>query len=184
MGTDDAGNGRRGSRATPSPGLLERLRERYGLDGPDEAQDLGGSSCLNLQVTAGGRRYVARVYRPYVSEARLEAIQQVRRELARGGVPCTAVLPTRGGEPWTVIDGRLVEVEDFVEREGDMDSWERLEAGLPWLGRVHSVLRGVTVGPEGRTPLFANHIEPVDTLDWTRRGARRARPWGASPVAL
>ena len=55
MDTDDAGNGRRGSRAAPSPGLLERLRECYGLDGTDEAQDLGGSSCLNLRVTAGGR---------------------------------------------------------------------------------------------------------------------------------
>src|SRR5437762_2854699 len=149
MDTDDAGNGRRGSRAAPSPGLLERLRECYGLDVTDEAQDLGGSSCLNLRVTAGGRRYVARVYRPYVSAARLEAIQQVRRELARGGVPCTEGLPTRNGEPWTVIEGRLVEVEAFVERDGDMDSWERLERGLPWLGRVHSLLRRVEVGPEG-----------------------------------
>jgi homoserine kinase type II len=40
------------------------------------------------------------------------------------------------------------------------------------------------VGPEGRTPLFANHIEPFDTLDWTRRGARRVRAWGPSPGEL
>src|SRR5687767_2364027 len=103
MGKDDAGNGRRGSRATASPRLLELLRVRYGLDGTDEARDLGGSSCLNLLVTAGGDRYVARVYRPYVSASRLDAIQWVRRELARGGVPCAEVVPTRDGEPWTVI---------------------------------------------------------------------------------
>src|SRR6266849_2746406 len=104
MSTDDAGNGRRGSRATLSPRLLEILHERYGLDEGDEARDLGGSSSLNLLVAAGGRRCVARVYRPYVSESRLEAIQLVRRELAHGGVPCTELIPTRDGEPWTVID--------------------------------------------------------------------------------
>jgi Ser/Thr protein kinase RdoA (MazF antagonist) len=184
MGTDNAGNGLRGLRATPSPRLLELLRERYGLDGIDAARDLGGSSNLNLLVAAGGSRCVARVYRPYVSTARLEAIQQVRRVLADGGVPSAQLVPTRDGEPWTVIDGRLVEVEVFVERDENMDSWERLELGLPWLGRIHSLLRGVQVNPEGRTPLFANHVEPFDALEWTRRGARRVRGWGPSRAEL
>jgi homoserine kinase type II len=181
---DNAGNGLRGLRATPSPQLFELLCERYGLDSTDEARDLGGSSNLNLRVAAGGRRLVARVYRPYVSAARLDAIQWVRRELAQGGVPCAEVVPTREGEPWTVIDRRLVEVESFVESEEKMDSWERLELGLPWLGRLHSLLQGAEVSPEGGTPLFANHVEPFDALDWTRRGARRVRAWGPSPAEL
>jgi Ser/Thr protein kinase RdoA (MazF antagonist) len=184
MGRDNAGNGLRGVRATPCPRLYELLRDCYGLEGADEARDLGGSSNLNLLVETGGVGYVARVYRPYVSASRLEAIQRVRRELARGGVPCAEAVPTRDGEPWAVIDGRLVEVERFVERDGDMDSWERLELGLPWLGRIHTLLRGVTVSPEGRTPLFANHIEPFDTLAWTLRGTRRVRGWGPSPGEL
>jgi homoserine kinase type II len=83
-----------------------------------------------------------------------------------------------------VIDGRLVEVEIFVERDANMDSWERLERGLPWLGRVHSLLRGVEVAPDGRTPLFANHVEPSEALDWTLRGAERVRAWGPSPDEL
>jgi homoserine kinase type II len=121
---------------------LERLRERYDLDRTDNIQDLGGSSCPNLLVTAGGARCGARVYRPYVTAARLEAIQRVRQELARGRVPCAEGVLTRGGEPWTEIDGRRVEVEWFVEWEAQMDSWERLEQGLPWLGRLHSLRRG------------------------------------------
>jgi homoserine kinase type II len=180
MSRDDAGGGLRGSRATPSARLSELLRQRYGLDHTDETRDLGGSSNLNLLVTAAAGRYVARVYRPYVTPSRLEAIQQVRRELANRGVPCAEAVPARDGEPWIVGDGRLVEVETFVERDGDMDSWERLELGLPWLGRIHSVLRGVEVSPDGRTPLFANHIEPCDTLAWTLRGTRRVRGWGPS----
>jgi Ser/Thr protein kinase RdoA (MazF antagonist) len=181
---DNAGDGCRGLRATPSPMLLDLLGEQYGLDATDEALDLGGSSCLNLLVAAGGIRYVARVYRPYVSVPRLDAIQLVRRELANGGVPCSEVLPTREGKPWAVIESRLVEVECFVESDAQMDSWERLEMGLPWLGRIHSVLQAVKVAPEGRTPLFANHIGPFETLDWMRKAAQRVRNWGPSPHEL
>jgi len=184
MSMDDAGNGLRGRRATASPRLLGLLRERYGLDDAGEASDLGGSSCLNLRVSIGGSTCVARVYRPYVSAERLDAIQTVRRELARGGIPCAELIRTRDGKPWTEIDGRLVEMEAFVDRDGEMDSWERLEAGLPWLGRIHSVLRAVEVGTEGKTPRFANHVEPFDALDWTVRAARRVRAWGPSPAEL
>jgi len=184
MGSDDAGGGRRGARAAPTPRLVELLRERYGLDGGDEAQDLGGSSCLNLLVTRGEERYVARFYRPYVSVARLEAIQQVRRTLTNSGIPSGEVLLTEGGEPWIAIDDRLVEVERFVERDGNMDTWERLEEGLPWLGRIHSVLREVRVSPEARTPLFANHIEPSDALAGTLRAMERVRRWSPRPDEL
>src|SRR5947209_6595615 len=106
MSDDNAGNGLRGSRAAPTPRLLAFLRERYGLDDTGEARDLGGSSCLNLWVTAGGAPFVARVYRPYVGAARLEAIQTVRHALIQGGVPCPGVVPARDGEPWCAFEGR------------------------------------------------------------------------------
>jgi hypothetical protein len=60
---DDVDGGRRGLRARAGPQLLAALREHYRLDG-DTGADLGGSSSLNLLVTADGRRYVARVHRP------------------------------------------------------------------------------------------------------------------------
>jgi Ser/Thr protein kinase RdoA (MazF antagonist) len=184
MGMDDAGNGLRGLRATPSLSLFEALRERYGLDATDEIRDLGGSSNLNLLIVTGDGRYVVRVYRPYVSASRLRDIQSVRRELTKSGIPCAELVPTREDETWTMIDGRLVEVERFVEHDEDMNSWERLESGLPWLGRIHSSLRGIAVSSEGRMPLFANHIEPSDTLVWTQRGTQRVRGWGPSAGEL
>src|SRR5215471_19229442 len=100
MDSDDAGNGRRGMRATPSPRLFELIRERYGFDNIDEARDLGGSSNLNLFLATSGGRYVARVYRPYVGKARLEAIQFVRSVLVTGGIPCAEGILTRDGAPW------------------------------------------------------------------------------------
>jgi len=183
-GVDDAANGLRGMRAKPSRALDLILGDRYGIDRADDAKDLGGSSNLNLLVRVGDDRYVVRVYRPYVTSARLEDIQLVRRELATGGVPCSTVVPTRDGEPWTVIDGRLFEVERFVEHDAKMDSWQRLQAGLPLLGRIHTLLWRVTVSTAGATPAFANQVEPRDALDWTLRGTRRIRAWKPSADEL
>jgi Ser/Thr protein kinase RdoA (MazF antagonist) len=122
MQRDNAGAGRRGLRATLSPELLEAVRDCYGPVSVSGVVDLGGSSNLNVLVQNGNLRYVIRVYRPYVTEARLRDLQLVRRELAAGGVPCSAALPTRDGQPWITIDGRLVEVEYYVEHDANMDS--------------------------------------------------------------
>src|SRR4051812_2270569 len=100
-------------RAKVSPRLFEALRDRYGLAastgkngdgsngavdgngsaGAHDTTDLGGSSNLNLLLREGNRRWVVRVYRPWVTASRLGAIQQARRQLASGGVPCA--LPLR-----------------------------------------------------------------------------------------
>jgi len=185
MKMDNAGNGLRGLRASPSPELFKALRDSYEIDGGEDVVDLGGSSNLNLLVSNDFRQYVVRVYRPYVTETRLGAIHLVRRELTARGVPCPEVVATRDGQPWIMLDGRLVEVEYYVERDADMDSWERLETGLPILGRIHTILRDVKVSADTRRPMFANHIEPHDALNRTLHGTRRIREWDdPSPAEL
>lgn len=104
---DDAGQGRRGLRATPSPALFHVLRERYGIDA-EGAVDLGGSSNLNLLIDG---KWVARVYRPYVTAARLAGINHVRAAIRAGHVPSAELIPTDEREPWAMVDERLVEVE-------------------------------------------------------------------------
>src|SRR5207248_149039 len=120
----------------------------------------------------------------WVTAARLADIQRVRRHLAQGGVPCALPVPTRDGAEWVVVDGRLVEVERFVEHEAHMDSWQLLEVGLPVLGRIHTLLRGLLVSPDGRQAPAANHVAPQHALAWTRRGTRHIRAWDASPAEL
>ena len=71
-----------------SAGMLQAVREQYGIAG-NVVRDLGGSSNLNLLIEDAGHRYVARVHRPWVTASRLADVQAVRRELARGGVPCS-----------------------------------------------------------------------------------------------
>ena len=104
MNQDDPAGGLRGFRATPSPELIEAVCDAYRFDKLDDVVDLGGSSSLNLLIDDGGRRYVVRVYRPYVTKARLNDIQHVRRELVAYGAPCSDIFLTQNEQPWIVFD--------------------------------------------------------------------------------
>jgi Ser/Thr protein kinase RdoA (MazF antagonist) len=172
-------------RAAPSPELFAALRQRYGIHAAG-AHDLGGSSNLNLHVTdaASGRRYVVRVYRPWVSPARLADLQRVRQALAHGGAPCAGPLPTLDGESWLVLGDRLVEVEPYVEHDGKMDSWPRLAAGLPLLGRIHTLLRPLAVGAAGRAAPATNNIAPENALPGALAGVAHLRGWDPTPDEL
>lgn len=173
---DDAGGGRRGRRAVPTAELEEVLGRCYGIHAGHGA-DLGGSANLNLLLADGPVRYVVRVYRPHVTAGRLADIQRVRGELRRAGVPCPALVPARDGQPWVRVGGRLVEVERFVDHDAQMDSWDRLQVGLPLLGRIHAALQPMQVSAEGRRPLFANYLDPAQATAATARAAARIRGW-------
>jgi Ser/Thr protein kinase RdoA (MazF antagonist) len=179
---DDADGGRRGLRARPGPALRRVLQDHWGLAASAELVDLGGSSSLNLLVGGADRRHVVRVHRPHVRLDRLDAIHRARRALLAGGVPCAPPVPTRHGAAWVRFEGRLVEVEPFVDHDAVMDSWQRLEAGMGLLALAHNLLRQVEVGEEGRRPRFANHLEPADVTASVRRGAERIRGWGPTPA--
>ncbi len=170
-------------RGVASSTLFDALRDRYGIRG-EGGNDLGGSSNLNLLLTERQDRYVIRVYRPWVTAARLAAMQLVRRRLARGGVPCPQPIQTLNRESWILVEDRLVEVEPYVEHDAKMDSWPRLAAGLPLLGRIHTLLRPLELSKEGRNAPAANNIEPQDVIPGTLRGTRRIRQWDASPAEL
>ena len=179
---DDADGGRRGLRARPGPGLQQVLRDKWGLEGIGEAVDLGGSASLNLLVGAAARRYVARVHRPSVTPGRLGAIHQARGALLAGGVPCAPPLPTRQGASWVNLEGRLVEVEAYVDHDAVMDSRQRLEIGMGLLAHTHNLLRQVQVGKEGRRPRLANHLEPADVALSVPRGVERIQGWDPTPA--
>ncbi|MDP9237406.1 MAG: phosphotransferase [Chloroflexota bacterium] len=139
---------------------------------------------MNLLVEHRPDRFVVRVYRPWVTPSRLADLQLVRRALARGGVPCTEPIETHAGESWVVVEDRLVEVEPYVEHDGNMDSWQRLKVALPLLGRAHTLMQALEVTEDGRVAPAANHVEAADAVAWTSRGTDRIRSWDASPSEL
>lgn len=139
-----------------SNGLLRQVDAQYGLKVVGEPKDLGGSRNLNLLVANQDEKYVIRVYRSWITEPRLEAMQSARQALNDGGVPSSVVKPTLSGGLWIEHAGQLTEVEEFVAHDDNMDSWERLEQGLPYLGRVHTILNALRLDPEAAQPVIAN----------------------------
>ena len=174
---DDADGGRRGLRARPGPSLVQTLGEHWGLGRFAEVVDLGGSSSLNLLVDGTDGRYVARVHRPHVTPERLGVVHQARAVLGAGGVPCAPPVPTLHGAAWARFEGRLVEVEAYVDHDAVMDSWGRLEVGMALLAQVHNQLRDLEVSQEGRRPRFANHLEPAEVRSAVHRGTERIQAW-------
>jgi Ser/Thr protein kinase RdoA (MazF antagonist) len=174
---DDAGGRRRGLRAEVSPELLHVLQRNYAIAPSTTPLDLGGSSNLNLLVVEDGRKWVARVYRPSVSRARLGDIQRARRRLAEHGFPCVVPLTASDGNDWIPVDDRLLEVEEYVEHDGHMDTWGRVESGLRVLARMHGVLESVPASTDGRAPQFVNYVAPGDVVEATARGTARIRSW-------
>jgi homoserine kinase type II len=180
--SDNAGGGVRGLRAVPSQELLDAVRAAYRIGIETEPVDLGGSSNLNMLLADASGQWVLRVYRPYVTAERLEAIQSIRRELSLACVPCDDLVATRDGRTWMSFDGRLVELVRYVERDADMDTWEALVVGLPLLARIHAVLQGMVVSEAARQSLFANYIESTQALPHTLIGTRRIRGWNPSQL--
>lgn len=175
----------RGSTLRPRvpDGIGDMLRREYGI-AADEIKDLGGSSNLNLLIQSGENQYIARIYRPWVTLSRLTAIQLAHRTLNDGGVPSPLPVSTRDGKDASSIDGLVMEVEHWVERDADMDTWETLEAGLPWLGRAHTLLQDLKVSEDGKDAPAHNNIEATDALAQTLEGAKRIRAWNPTPEQL
>lgn len=175
-GVDDAGGGRRGTRAAVTAELWEVLATLWAVPRQPD-RDLGGSLNLNLLVDRGGEQLVARVHRPSVSTARLEDMQAVRDRLDAGGVPCAALVRARDGARWARAGDRLVEVERFIRHDGRMKTPPRLARGMPVLGRIHTLLADIEVSHAGRSVEFANYIEPGRVLAGTQAGSARVRSW-------
>jgi Ser/Thr protein kinase RdoA (MazF antagonist) len=171
-------------RASEPPELLEQLRAQYPVGGIELTMDLGGSRNLNLLMTSGAGMLVVRTYRPGMSLDRITAIQAARRALRAKGVPASTLLRTRTGETWLRLGGQFIEVEEFVEHDDRLDSWERLERALPVLGRTHSVLQTLAVSPAGRKPPAPNFLNAAEVQEWLPRARLRVETFSLGAGAL
>jgi Ser/Thr protein kinase RdoA (MazF antagonist) len=181
---DAAGGGTRGRRPERTAELAAAVAAAYGLDLAG-AVDLGGGLNLNLLVRDERRGgLVVRVYRNNVGADRLAAVQHVRTELAASGPPCAVPVTARDGSTSIRVGDHLVEVEHHVPHDGRMNTAGRLRRGLPYLGKIHSVLRSVDVAPAGRAARLVNHIEPDQVRAGTALGTARIRSWQPTVAEL
>jgi Ser/Thr protein kinase RdoA (MazF antagonist) len=166
---------------TATQDLLEHVRKTYVVGGIELTMDLGGSRNLNLLLTTGAGMLVVRAYRNGMTLDRLVAIQSVRRALTAKGVPSSVPLRTRSGETWSRFEGQFIEVEEFVEHTGQLDSWDALDVGVPVLGRLHAILRTHNVSPASKKPPVANYLGTAEVQEWTPRAIARIESWASGP---
>jgi homoserine kinase type II len=156
-------------RASVSSELLLVVQTRYGLQWDGEPVDLGGSNNLNVHLPRRDSGWVARIYAPWTTAARLRAIQDARSTLVSAGLPFASTVAALDGASFITVDDRVVEVERYVPGES-MDLGARLRHGLRLLGRIHTVLAGIDPSPAAKVAPFPNHVEASDALAWTRAG--------------
>src|SRR6266704_1807187 len=166
-------------RPMKSPELIDTVVRAYGLTLTSDSIDLGGSSNLNLLLPGRDLGHVARVYRAWVTPRRLEGIQSVRAALRAAELPFTQTLRTADGRTFIHFAGWLVEVEPFVGGQ-DMSTWAELLEGMRMLGRIHTVLSGITAPPGTKRAPAANHIDAADAFETTRCACSAIRSWASS----
>ena len=150
------------------------LRASYELPWDGVPVDLGGSNNLNLHLPSDDGGDVARIYAPWTSPERLEAIQRARQALTDAGLPFAHTMTARDGGTWIGCEDRVIEVERYVAGDS-MDIDGGLRDGMTVLGRIHTVLSEVDAGIAGRAAPFPNHVDPEHALVWTRAGTATIR---------
>ncbi|MFC7619190.1 phosphotransferase enzyme family protein [Microlunatus sp. GCM10028923] len=159
--------------------LVAEIAERYGLERPTGWSDLGGSWTTNLKLTFRERAaLVARIHGAYTSPDRLTAVQAARIAVADAGLPAIRPLDTPSGPSFVRLgNGRLAELEPFVDWNQRMKTGPLLEAGFGVLARLHDALRDASIPAAGETATAANHLHSEVALEASRRGADRIRGW-------
>lgn len=161
-------------RARVGPDLLAHISREYGLTWSREPEDLGGFNNLNVLLATTRGELVARVYAPWVTEARVGAIQTARSALLDGGLPVPETIAAADGAALGLVNGRVVEVEEYIAGE-NMDLGDRLRAGMPYLGRVHSILATVNVVEDGKRAPHSNQVDPENVLVRAARASEDLR---------
>lgn len=161
--------------------LLEAIRVATGIRDLRAECDLGGSWSINLKATTSSWEapVVVRVHPPYVSRERVAAQQTARRVIASRGAPAPLPLPLpRGGAIVSLEDGRVAEVEPYLDAPDRMNTPERLVIGAGMLALVHDALRDAALPPAAKTARFANHLPAENAAERVRAGAERIRELG------
>ncbi len=174
-----------GPRAAVTAGLQGYLERTYRLGPITATADLGGAYNLNALLSTPKGRFVARVYRPWVTSPRLEALQGLKHRLKVYHLPVVLPLPTSDGRTVASFGGRVLELEPFVPNDGAIESWERCEKAFSLLGKLHGAFSGVPTAAVP-APKVENYGSPETLIRWTKAAQRRIREMASldAPQAL
>ncbi|NOK64424.1 MAG: phosphotransferase [Chloroflexi bacterium AL-W] len=153
-----------GERAMVSPYLLITLT--YGLGTLTTIHDLGGAYNLNLVLHTAIGQYVARIYRPWVTAERLQALQSLKYDLYTLNLPVILPCPTCTGTTYTTFEDRMVEMEPFLHMDRVNEALPSYLHAATMLGQLHNGLRRVGGKATIPAPHVANYAPPETLQAW------------------
>ncbi|MBC8235162.1 phosphotransferase, partial [bacterium] len=155
-----------GARAELTDSLVGSAARFFGLGGVTEYKELGGAFNLNVLVHASSGVFVIRVYRPWVTEERLNFLHVMKEALIKTGLPIPKPIAWAKGSQLGVHTGRLIEVEQYVKNDGVADTWRRHEVAFSMLGRLHNALAKTVTFSQFVPPKVHNYALPKEMLKW------------------
>ena len=161
-------------------GIVAAVEDLWGLDTVGWSVLADGPAPVLTLPAAGA---VVHVGRREVGSARIAALHRARASLTEYGVPVVELLTSLTGETWHWSQGRVIEVERWVDHDGRMNTWPRLRAGCSLLAQVHNAWMGLDLGEEGEACEWANWISPGELLVGSETAAHRLREWGLGGLA-
>ncbi len=113
--------------------LIASAGQCWGLDLGD-GHEL--SRFVNTTVLRPDLGVVVRIYRPGVGVERVAALQAARRALLDADLPVVPLVASSSGHTVEFVDGRAIEVEQYVDHDGSMNTTTRLVTGAGLLAGV------------------------------------------------
>ncbi len=162
-----------GPRASLDAEVVAVASHRYDLGVVLDVRDIGGMYNLNAQVRTSSGAFVIRVHRPWVKPERLSMLHNLRSALFADGFPVARPVTSFTGSTFTTFGDRLLEVEHFVESDGETDSWERYEAAFALLGRLHDFLFTWFERKTFVFPRWSNYAPPDTLVRWMGKTTER-----------
>ena len=153
--------------------LLETIKKEYGINfDVNQVTNLGGSYNLNLLVSTTNDKFVARFYQKSTHLARLLDIQKVKEGLSKKNIPIAKTILNKCKKTFSHFDGHLLELEQYIEKDRTMSSFEDIKKGFQILAKVHTQLKEINLSKISQHPLISNHVELEYIKPWVSRGIK------------
>lgn len=123
------------------------------------------------------------IYRAGTTSARMRAMHVARGRLADEGVPVVDLIPSVARRTWEPHGARMLEVENWVDHDGQMNTWERLRRGGLLLAAIHSIWADLDLGTDGEACDWANWIAPSQTSANAAAAVATLNRWQFSGLA-
>jgi len=160
--------------------LVAEVAGLWGVDTGGAGLLVEGAGAVVRLPAAGA---VVHIGRAELGSPRIEALHRARARLAECSIPVVELMRSLFGSSWHWCQGRVVEVERWVEHDARMTGGARLLTGCSLLADIHTAWSTLDLGPEGEACTWANWVSADAVASQCESAGPRLRGWGLGRLA-